>query len=422
MALLAAACTAVTPVELTGGVAEIPPPLPGLLEPADPPPPPLDGLQDALDAVAAAMLAGDADTVAALVSGPLAGRWPDRARHLGAVPLRHYALVLDDELGVLRTAAAAGRAPGAVVVHVTEEHALEGFDADGPASEDLFLTVVRTEAGWRLLADSDAEELGLVSVDHLWDHGPVVATRSRRLLALHHPGTAVDTILAEAEAALDDLAARWPEPVQPAPLVVPRDQQELGELLHVTFDLSNFVAFATATPMGEYGEYRLTGARVLINPDRFLPMGHVTRRRILAHEFAHVATRPLAGPAIPFWLEEGLAQRLGEDASTTGTGLLDALVRRGTAVDLPEDSQFTTGGRDRIFLSYQLAFSFVDHLVDRYGADAVVDFYTAAGRGSVGQPGRRSYHLDRAAREVFGRPFEELVTEWREALRSGGSG
>ncbi len=114
---------------------------------------------------------------------------------------------------------------------------------------------------------------------------------------------------------------------------------------------------------------------------------------------------------VPSWLEEGVAQALGERQSTTGTAQVDALApgdRR-----LPTDAQFTVGGRDGIFLSYQLAWKFVDHLVDTYGADAVGTFYAAVGRGSVGRPGTEQFHVDRAAREVFRAPLAELLARWR---------
>ena len=129
------------------------------------------------------------------------------------------------------------------------------------------------------------------------------------------------------------------------------------------------------------------------------------------HELVHVATRPASGPMVPAWLEEGVAQALGERQSTTGTGLVDATAP--SQLLLPTDGQFTVGGRDRIFLSYQVAWAFVDHLVATYGVDAVGAFYAAAGRGAVGRPGTEAHHVDRAAREVLGASMQELVAAWR---------
>ncbi len=397
----------------------------------EPPPPAPDrtGLQDALDAVAAAFLARDPVALRPWLSDPdslFGRRWLARAENLRDVPLEMYGLELDPSLPDLTTAEVRARhGPTAQVVYVVEKHALEGFDDDGPAAEDLFLTVVRVPAddaasSWRVVGDADAEPLGLVSVDHLWDHGPVVAQRAGGFLALSHPGgeAVARLVLDETAAARVAMGAHWTLPWSgKVPLIIPRDERELRELLHVTFDLSTFVAFATATPWEELGEFRLTGARVVLNTERFLTRPSETRRRILAHELLHVATRPHAGPAMPAWVEEGLAQRLGEQDSTTGTDLLTAVTAQGFAGVPPEDAAFTRGPPDRIFLSYQLAWSFADFLADSYGETALARFYAALGRGSVGKPGRVHYHVDRSARLVFGAPLRELEAAWARRLR-----
>lgn len=373
-------------------------------------------IQDVLDTAAVALRTGDTDALRPLLlrpEGTFGRRWLARARHMASLPLSHYELRLDDALPDLSTTRVRDAHDGDVqVLYVVEELAFDGFDP-APAAEDLFLTLVDEGDGWRIANDVDAEPLGLVSVDHLWDHGPVEVSRDGPVMALHHPdGPAVDALLAEARAALVQADERWPRDWSAAvPVVVPRDEAELGELLHVTFDLSNFVAFATATPVGERGEYDLTGSRIVVNPDRFLDRTPATRQRILLHELVHVATRPSAGPMVPAWLEEGVAQALGERQSTTGTGLLDATPS--ASLRLPTDSQFTVGGRDRIFLSYQVAWAFVDHLVDTHGIDRVADFYVAVGRGAVGEPGTEDHHVDRAAQEVLGAPLEDLVDRWR---------
>lgn len=376
-------------------------------------------IQAVLDRAAAAFLDGDPEGVRDVLADPdsaLGRRWLARVDHARGVPLASYSLRLDESLPDLATDRLRSAHPEPVqVVYVVEEHAIEGFDEAGPAAEDLFLTLVRDEArGWLIADDRDAEPLGLVSVDHLWDHGPVVATREGPVLALHHPETDVGALVGEARRALAAAADRWPLPwSERVPILVPRDEDELAELLHVTFDLSNFIAFATATSTGELGDHDLTGTRVVINPARFLDRSTATRELILIHELVHAATRPVAGPMVPSWLEEGVAQALGEQRSTTGTRLLDALAT--DDVRLPTDAEFTVGGRDRIFLSYQQAWGFLDHLVARFGRDQVARFYEAVGEGSEGRPGTEAWHVDRAAEEVLGAPLAALVDAWRAA-------
>ena len=383
----------------------------------------LEGLQESLDTIASAFKAADPEALRPYLhdAGSTFGqRWLARADNLAEVPLSHYALVVDGSLPDLATERIRKRyGPEARVVYVVEEHAIEGFDESGPAYEDLFLTVLPQGDGrWSVVGDEDAEPLGLVSVDHLWDHGPVTTTRQGPILALHHPGTRnIAAVVDEAATAMEDVRRRWPlDWPGRVPMIVPESQDELAELLHVTFDLSNFIAFATATPRSDLGSYELTGSRIVINPDRFLDRSSSTRRSILAHELLHVATRPSSGPMVPSWLEEGVAQALGEDRSTTGTRLLNALVARGFDGALPADGDFTTGGRDNIFLSYQLSWSFVEFLRERYGDEQVGRFYEAAGAGAIGEPGTEQWHVDRAAREVFGQPLEQLQEAWRNSL------
>lgn len=373
-------------------------------------------IQQVLDDAADAMRTGDAEALRPLLTDPASAfgaRWLDRATNMADLPLAHYELRLDDALPDLSTARVRDAHDGEVqVVYVVEELAFQGFD-EQPAADDLFLTVVDDGSGWRIANDVDAEPLGLVSVDHLWDHGPVTVSRDGPVMALHHPdGPDVEALLGEARAALVQADERWPlDWPGSVPVIVPRDEEELAELLHVTFDLSNFVAFATATPVGERGAYDLTGSRIVVNPARFLDRSPATRQRILVHELIHVATRPSAGPMVPSWLEEGVAQALGEQQSTTGTALVDATAP--TSLLLPSDGDFTVGGRDRIFLSYQVAWAFVDHLVASHGTAAVGEFYASVGRGAVGEPGTEPHHVDRAAREVLGAPLEDLVAQWR---------
>ena len=375
-----------------------------------------DDIQAVLTEAAAAFATTDADRLAPLLhdtTSAFGTRWLARVDNMAGLPLSFYALELDDSLPDLATDRLRDRYDDPVqVVYVVEQHSLQDFD-DAPANEDLFLTMVETTGGWRIAGDRDAEALGLISVDHLWDHGPVTTLRDGPVLAIHHPdGPAIGALVEDSVIAIQRARERWPNAwPERSPVLVPRDEEELGELLHVTFDLSNFVAFATATPAGERGDYDLTGSRIVINPVRFLNRTTETRQSILVHEFVHVATRPSGGPRTPSWLDEGVAQALGEQRSTTGTGLLSGVPVGERA--LPTDGPFTVGGRDRIFLSYQSAWSFVDHLQRRFSPAAVGQFYAAVGRGSVGEPGTEDWHVDRAAVEVFGETLEQLVATWR---------
>lgn len=379
-----------------------------------------DAVAAVLDEVAGAFLAGDPEALQPWLADPgsrFGQRWLRRAASMREVPLSSYTLRLDTSGADLTTAELPG--DGALLVNVLEEHQLQGMEELGPVREHLFLTLrPAPDGGWAVAGDTAAEPLGLVSADHLWDHGPVVATRRGDLLALHHPDQpAVDTLLDEAAAALATADDRWPQPwPRKVPLLIPADQEELAELLHVTFDLDNFIAFATTTPISELGEVEMSGSRVLLNTARFLERSSETRERILVHELVHAASRPSSAPAVPSWLEEGVAQALGERRSTTGTSLLAALADSDWDGSLPLDAEFSAGDRDSIFLSYQRAWSFVDWLVEEHGEQAVGQFYATVGQGSTGEPGTAAAQADAAATEVLGQPLGALVEAWRAQL------
>jgi hypothetical protein len=379
----------------------------------------LDGVRTSLEGLAAGLRDADPDAMRPWLlepDGTTGTRWQERASNLAAVPLGSYELTLAPDVPALTTARVRERwGQDAQLLLVVEEHTLEGHDVDGPVRDQLVLTLVPRDGRWLLADDRGGGTLGLVRGVQLWDLGPVETARRGDLLALHRPGAGgIDRLLAESAAALELARERWPLPwSERVPLLVPADEEELRELLNVTFELDEFVAFATATPLVEPGEHRLTGSRVVLNPERFDGRDERTRGYVLVHELLHVAGRPYSTSSTPLWLEEGVAQVLGEQRSSTGTRLLQEAGPDGRR--LPADAEFTTGGRDSIHLAYQRAWSFSDHLVDRSGAEAFARFYERVGIGSARDPGTVPYRVDQAAREVLGAPIDQLVSDWRAA-------
>jgi hypothetical protein len=379
----------------------------------------VDGVEATLEAISTALRHADPEAMQEWLldpGGEVGVRWIDRARNLEQVPLTSYELTLDREMPAMTSARVRERwGDDAQLVLITEEHVLEGHDVDGPRRDQLALTFVPQEGRWLLADDRGGGNLGIVRGVQLWDLGPVSATRYGPLLALHRPAAGgIDQLLAEATSALALAGERWPLPwSEGVPLLVPADVDELTELLNVTFSLDEFIAFATASPLVGPHEHRLTGSRVVLNPDRFEGRDPATRELVLVHELLHVASRPYSTATTPLWLEEGVAQVLGEERSSTGTRLLDAAGPAGRR--LPSDAEFTSGGRDGIHLAYQRAWGFTDHLVGRFGAEAFARFYEAVGIGSVQEPGTVSYRVDRAAMEVFDTPLDVLLDDWRAA-------
>jgi hypothetical protein len=377
----------------------------------------LDEISLVLDDLSRAMLEGDPGRLTRHLDEPdgeVGRAWRQRASNVAGVEFDRYELRIDERLGEVTSDAVRARYEDEVrVVVVVEELAVAEQDRDGAGRYRRTLTFVRRDDGWRLSEETDGRPLGLSTPVHLWDLGPVASTGDGPVVALHHPDTPdVEPLVEDTVRGIATLADRWPAPwSQRVVLVVPNDGDELEELLDADLHLDDFLAFATATSWTEPGAHDLVGSRVVVNPDRFGSLGPEVRERVLLHELLHVATRPRGSAAIPLWLEEGVAQALGEQGPSTGTASrLEALGPEGRR--LPRDEEFTAGGRDETHLAYQRSWSFVDDLVRRHGPPAVAAFYAAVGEAAT-TAGTVEHHLDAAARDTFGTDLEGLVTRWR---------
>ncbi|MDQ3627896.1 MAG: hypothetical protein M3419_03630 [Actinomycetota bacterium] len=149
---------------------------------------------------------------------------------------------------------------------------------------------------------------------------------------------------------------------------------------------------------------------VVLNPDRFLPLARDERQFVATHESVHVATGA-AGVVLPVWVAEGFADyvalRSGRiPPAQAAEQALERVRRVGPPRWLPRDGDFASG-RWRLGEAYQQAWSAFWLLGERYGADAVVVFYTAVLDGAP---------VGRALEDAFGIDRAELTSTWRHAL------
>ncbi len=310
-----------------------------------------------------------------------------------------------------------------VLVAVEESIAIAGgYDERSAEIEALFLTVTRDTSGrWLVAADDGADDIGLQSARHAWDFAPIRTQSSEHFLALFPDNRADDApkVLSEAEAAFDRVEPVWTRPWKKRVVIeLPRNADDLGKRILATFPLDNFVAFAAASVDQDDLSLRFTGSRVLINPENFLGNSTDERRRILAHELIHVATRESSGAYFTAWFEEGVAQQLGEGASAVGLTPVATAVRRGQFTGrLPEDYQFLVGGGERIFRSYAEAF-LVARTVERLaGREGLIRFYEATGDAGALGPGTVRHRIDLACRKALGISLDELERRWAAEVR-----
>lgn len=340
-----------------------------------------------------------------------------------SIPFADYRLVADwSRFGDLVRSRDIDRYPGAdsvVIPLVHERYRIKGFD-EVDASEDMYFTFVQRGDEWFIGNDTDLDDIGLYSVRHPWDFGPLITTRSKHFLALGPPCVndgdlcADQDLLDTAEAALARANETWTVPWRDkVVLVVPSSETALQRMLQATFDAGKFVAFAYSTV--DPDDQGFTGDRIIVNPSVIAGRAHDEVLQILAHELLHVATRDSSGPFVPLFVDEGLAE-VAAYQDLPGLGYFDAIVAAGSFDHrLPEDFQFSTGSGNDIYLSYQEAQSAVRYFIQRWGKSKFIHFYRRIGRARSAA-GLATWHVDRALEQTIGMRLRGFEKAWASSI------
>ena len=304
-----------------------------------------------------------------------------------------------------------------VSIPLTEErYRIRGYDR-AEAIEDQYFTFVKRDGRWLIAEDTDVEDLALLSGRHLWDFGRVEKEERGRLLQIAHPGgPRSHDFLGLAESALKRVERFWTAPWdRDMVLLIPNDTDELGRILQTTFDLDDFVAFAySGVDVSRGLEY--AGHRIILNPEAFAGRAEETVTRILAHEMLHVASRYVSGPFVPIFVDEGIADFVGNAGDPSGLAFFEAEVANGVFDGrLPEDFEFTVGTGTEIFRSYQESQSAVRFFVQRWGIKEFIRFYRALGSRRV-VPGTANFHLSRALKKVTRLDLDGFEREWADSI------
>ena len=316
---------------------------------------------------------------------------------LRSVPLERYALEARfEDTGDLGAGLEARYRAPVFLPETRVRLRLEGVD-DRDAVTVQWNTFVRRGDRWYVGGDRDLEALGLDTVRELWDLGDVRLKRTEHLLVLSHPDTAAraDAIAGLAERALATLGERWTVPWSGRiPIVVPRSVEDLETLLQSTFDLDKFVAFVSYGTDRDDG-WEATAPRMYIQ-DRNL--GRYEERfqvETLVHEFLHAAGVAAAGPFMPNWVHEGIADWVATGRSTTERK------PAGSDARLPRDHEFTIGSGEAIVRNYAESRVAITALAAAKGLGAPQAFYERVGRPKVAA-GNADHHAGVALREVAG--------------------
>jgi hypothetical protein len=375
---------------------------------------PAAAAQGVLDARVAAVTSGDRSGFLATVDPEAPAAFRDaQARQfdgLRSVPLASYALAVRlDDTGDL--AGPAGLSPryGGAPTFLPEtrlRYRLRDYDErDDVAS--LFLTFVQRGGRWFVGGDADLASLGLLPARFLWDDGPVRVHPTAHFLVLSHPEDAdrADALAAIAEDAMVRLTVAWDQPwSQRIPLILPHSIDELAGLIQSTFDLSRFVAFVNYGAVRDTG-YEPTAPRIYIQDRNLRAYPRDFQVQTLTHELDHAAAAPLAGPLIPAWVHEGVADWIakGRPTGERKPGGSDGV--------LPRDYEFVTGGSGTIVRAYSESRSAISYLASRFGLGAPSRFFATLGAARVA-PGDADYQTDAALRRVTAIGLADLQRGW----------
>jgi hypothetical protein len=354
-----------------------------------------------------------------LEPGPFHDEQLRASRNAAEVPFREYDVTAETHYsGNLAYKRIRDMYPGKQVrtYEITIHTALD--IEDKASMGDGAFTFVRGKAdasdpydGWRIVSNSDEDALAFFTSTFLWDDGPVSILRSPHFLVLAHPDVvpSLGPVTTVAEEALARATRFWPVPVRARyVMMIPTTTDELGGIVHDTADLVDFVAFV-ASGIDETTGWDAGQPRVYIHLEHFRDYNTAGQVGILAHELNHAITRPVTGPHVPTWVDEGMANVSGGlPAYNAKTGPLPTA--------FPSDDEFVTGSLDDIVRNYDQAQVAMQVLVNEKGRDAMARFYTALGAERI-VPGTDEYYLGLVTRQTLGWTIGQWVAEWRKALR-----
>ncbi len=237
-----------------------------------------------------------------------------------------------------------------------------GYDPATPASVSQLYTLVRRDDEWKVASDDDLVFAG--DRREPWEYGPIEVEDTGRLLVVGDAGDGAQRIvqaLRLARTAVRTIERELPVQWDHKLVVYATTNAALFE--SYGFPRPNAGAITAPLTRSRRGEQPVV--RVLVNPDlpRMDPV-------IFTHEATHVATA--AYPDIPKWLDEGIAEYVGERARR-GAGqewpAAFASKAQQAAPELPDSNGFYEGAVHYHYLQLWMAW---EYIVERYGSDMLV--------------------------------------------------
>ncbi len=250
-------------------------------------------------------------------AAPLAAEQSALFRRLRSLSLQDlsYALVPDhafaDTNALRRLGATAWTSP------VVETYRIAGADA-GPVASAQAYTFVRRDGRWWLAGDRyGLDMLPPGAHSDPWEAGDVAKAAGRRSVVIGPAAQAdvLDDLARDTDRALLAVRRVWPVSAAQARrrvvVFLPSGTSELrtwfrGDEDRVEHTAAIDVPVYDRVEQWSSGSPRLSGSRIIVNPDAFDP-GSAQFAELLRHELTHTATDAVNGDGAPLWLVEGFA-------------------------------------------------------------------------------------------------------------------
>ncbi|MDA3626821.1 hypothetical protein OU415_15355 [Saccharopolyspora sp. WRP15-2] len=356
---------------------------------------------------AAAIRARDESAFAATVDPQAPADFRQRQlqwfRNLAAIPFTEWSYRLEAETEPPATGTGETWAPG-----VSLRYALAGVDSV-PTEQPVEQSFVRRGGSWYVADDAGAHRWR-----GPWDFGPCHAVRTPGGLVIGHRREPVERVARQLDAVIRDVTEVWGTGwSQRVGVLIADSREELRAVVGPGFALNGIAAVAVADRV-DTAARRVEGPRVVLDPRAADELSDAALKALLRHEITHIAARAYTVDGSPMWMREGFADYVGYRSSgVPPREVAPELVRQvragGLPEQLPDDDEFHHADRGRD-LAYQQSWSFVRHLVERFGEQHVVRLYHRI--AALSSPAE----VDAALREETGQTTAQLQADWAESL------
>jgi len=368
-----------------------------------------DGIQEALDIYAKALVDKDRDRFAGVLdegNPAFTAQELERFDRLQDVPFDQYHLGLISQ---------SQTAPGTVAAKVATAYTLRGSFPELPDLERVAYFLVKREDGWKLSGDAGEPALGKKRDARFEDFGKVEVLEGERAIVLFQASqrSTAGQVLRMAETSLPRLEAvitnaRLPKvQVKVYPGKDEIDQTFPGKWQEWTGGASR-----------QLGEKAGQGGEIIINAQVFMHTDSSSpgyNQKMIAHELTHIALFPQVGNRTPPFLVEGLADYVAgiEDVVLLKDRLRDGGPFSPTLKDIYQPGGFSALlSTDAATLAYEEADTAVALLEEKYGNEKVLALLREFRRREA-EKQEQDVLVDEVFRSELGVGWNDFENEWR---------